>query len=78
MPKVVPSQVVEVIDQVFFPNAKNQKETPTGRFSVTRVHENEVAAIVELVDQIPAELIKLDPKDANELVSRLNCSTVEV
>jgi len=22
--------------------------------------------------------IKLDPKDANELVSRLNCSTVEV
>lgn len=62
MPRVVPSQVVEVIDQVF-PNVKNQKDIQQGRFSVGRDYQNEVAAIVELIDQIPSELIKLDPKD---------------
>ena len=66
MPKVVPSQVVEVIDQVF-PNAKDQKDTQQGRFSVDKGYQNEVAAIVALVDQIPAELIKLDPKDYTSL-----------
>lgn len=66
MPKVVPSQVVEVIDQVF-PNAKNQKDTQQDRFSVSRANQNELAAIVELFDQIPAELIKLDPKDYTAL-----------
>ena len=66
MPKVVPSQVVEVIDQVF-PNAKDQKDTQQGRFSVSREYQNEVAAIVELVDQIPAELIKINSKDYTAL-----------
>lgn len=49
MPKVVPSQVVEVIDQIF-PNVKDQKDTQQGRFSVGREYQNEVAAIVELID----------------------------
>ena len=62
MPKVVPSQVIEAIDQVF-PNAKDQMDSQQGRFSVDRTYQNEVAAIVELVDQIPAELIKLGPKE---------------
>ena len=66
MPKVVPSQVVEVIDQVF-PKAKDQKDTQQGRFSVDNAHQNELAAIVELVNQIPAELIKIDPKDYTAL-----------
>ena len=66
MSKVVPSQVVEVIDQVF-PNVKDQKDTQQGRFSVDRTYQNELAAIVELVDQIPSELIKLDPKDYTAL-----------
>jgi hypothetical protein len=62
MSRVVPSQVVEVIDQVF-PNVKGQKDNQQNRFSIGRGHQNEVAAIVELVEQIPSELIKLDPKD---------------
>lgn len=66
MPKIVPSQVVEVIDQVF-PNVKDQKDTQKGRFTVDRTYQNELAAIVELVDQIPAELIMLDPKDYTAL-----------
>ena len=66
MPRVVPSQVVEVIDQVF-PNLKDQKDISQDRFSINRDHQNEVAAIVELIDQIPSELIKLDPKDYTAL-----------
>lgn len=66
MPKVVPSQVVEVIDQVF-PAARNQKNSQQSRFSVDRTYQNEVAAIVELVDQIPAELLILAPKDYTAL-----------
>lgn len=66
MPKAVPSQVVAVIDQVF-PNAKDQIDSQQGRFSVDRTYQNEVAAIVELFDQIPAELIKLNPKDRTAL-----------
>jgi len=66
MPRVVPSQVVEVIDQVF-PAVKDQKDSQQGRFSVDRTYQNEVAAIVELVDQIPAELLILDPKDYTAL-----------
>ena len=62
MPKVVPSQVVAAIDQVF-PNAKDQIDSQQGRFSIDRTYQHEVAAIVELFDQIPAELIKLNPKD---------------
>lgn len=66
MPRVVPSQIVDVIDQVF-PAVKDQKDSQHGRFSVDRTYQNEVAAIVELVYQIPAELIILDPKDYTAL-----------
>ena len=57
MPKVVPSQVVEVIDQTF---SEAKKQMP---FYIDRGRRNEAAAIIELVDQIPTELIKLDTKD---------------
>ena len=66
MPKVVPSQVVEVIDQVF-PPAKDQKDSQQGRFAIDRTYQNEVAAIIELVDRIPTELLTLDPKDYTAL-----------
>jgi len=62
MPRVVPSQVVDVIDQLF-PAAKNQKDTQQNRFSLSRSNQNELAAIIELVEQIPSELITLDQKD---------------
>lgn len=62
MPRIVPSQVVDVIDQIF-PTAKDQKDTKDSRFSVDKEHQNELAAIVELVEQIPSELLALDPND---------------
>ena len=66
MPRVVPSQVVEVIDRIF-PAAKDQKDTQQGRFSVDRAHQNELAAIVALFDQIPPELLILGPNDYTDL-----------
>jgi hypothetical protein len=66
MPKVVPSQIVEVIDQIF-PKAKDQKDSQQDRFPVTRANQNELAAIVDLFEQIPGELIILDQKDYTAL-----------
>lgn len=58
----MPSQIVEVIDQIF-PRARDQKDTQQDRFSVNRSDQNELAAIVELFDQIPSELILLDQNE---------------
>ncbi len=44
MPKVVPSQVVDVIDRIF-PNAKDQKDNKNSRFSIDKTYQNEMAAI---------------------------------
>jgi len=62
MPRVVPSQVVELIDRLF-PTAKENKE-----FSVSRLHQHKVAAIIELIEQIPPELITLNEDDYSRFV----------
>ncbi len=66
MPRVVPSQVVELIDQIF-PAAKDQIDSKHKCFSLDRTYQNELAAIVDLVEQIPPELIKLESKDYSAL-----------
>jgi len=66
MHRIVPSQVVEVIDRIF-PAAKGQKDTQHGRFTVDRSYQNELAAIVALYDQIPSELLILGPNDYTDL-----------
>ena len=66
MPRVVPSQVVDLIDQIF-PAAKDQIDSQHKRFSLDRTYQNELAAIINLVEQIPPELIKLEAKDYSAL-----------
>ena len=58
MPRIVPSQVVELIDQMF-PGAKDQPDSKQKRFSIARDHAFSVAAIIDLVEQIPPELFVL-------------------
>jgi hypothetical protein len=58
VPRIVPSQVVELIDQIF-PGAKDQPDTKEKRFSISRNHAFSVAAIINLVEQIPQELFVL-------------------
>jgi hypothetical protein len=67
MPRIVPSQVVEFIDRVF-PSAKQQKNTQLGRFSIDKGYQNELAAIIELVEQVPSELIILDTENYIEFL----------
>lgn len=56
MSKIVPSQVVDLIDQTF-PAAKEQPDNQQKRFSIDRTYAVTLAAIVALIDQIPTELL---------------------
>lgn len=62
MPRVVPSQVVELIDKLF-PTAQENN-----RFTVSRGYQDRVAAIIELIEQIPPEFITLSQNDYNRFV----------
>lgn len=62
MPRVVPSQVVALIDQIF-PTA-----VTTPRFPVYSGNAATLAAIVSLADEIPEELITLSGDDYSDLV----------
>jgi hypothetical protein len=56
MPKIVPSQVVDLIDQTF-PAARDQPDNQQKRFSIDKTYSVTLAGIIALVDQIPAELL---------------------
>lgn len=58
MPRIVPSQIVELIDQMF-PWAKEQPDLKEKRLSVSRSESFSVAALINLVEQIPQELLVL-------------------
>jgi hypothetical protein len=62
MPKVVPSQIVVLIDEVF-PAAKT-----TPKFLVYSGHTAVLSAIVSLTNQIPDELITISGADYADLV----------
>jgi len=57
MARIVPSQVVEVI-QNLFRGVESQQH-----FTVPKPMSNHLAAIVDLVDRVPDELVRLDPRD---------------
>jgi hypothetical protein len=67
MPRVVPSQVVATIDQLF-PFAANPAGAGVQLFEGHAAH---VAALLALVDQIPPELIALDAPHFTELTLSL-------
>lgn len=66
MPRVVPSQVVKLIDQLF-PQARTEIEGQY--YALGREHFERVAAVLELVQQIPPELIVLDGNQYAEFMS---------
>jgi len=65
MPKVVPSQLLTLIDQVF-PHI-----TTTPRFPVYSGNAATLSAIVSLTDDIPEELITISGEDYSDLVHAL-------
>lgn len=68
MTKVVPSQVVELIDESL-PAARDR---PTERIRVGVEYAPQISAIVNLAREIPSELIQLSGSDYADLVLGLN------
>jgi len=68
MPRVVPSQVVELIDRLF-PWAKTQLQG--NRIILQRRNALQLAAFIHLVEQIPNELIVLDGNSYAEFVGSI-------
>jgi hypothetical protein len=67
MPRVVPSQVVELIDKLF-PWAKDQREGDEKNYlSAGNVYS--IGAVLDLLQHVPSELITLGPEDHAEFVS---------
>lgn len=62
MPRVLPSQVVAAIDNLFGPN---RNELDSG--AVRHVFRSEVYTLLALLEQVPPELINLDAQDLLEL-----------
>ncbi len=70
MARFVPSRVVSLLDSMF-PDVKRQLEGNIKIISVTHLHSDRLAALIDMVEQIPSELITTDVQKQNELfVSR--------
>jgi len=68
MPRVVPSQIIEFIDAEF-PFARTRK-----RYNVDIQYKGRVSALLQLADQLPEELIRMDSTDYSRFV--LSVSTI--
>jgi hypothetical protein len=66
MPRVVPSQVVQVIEK-YFPQTKTATNIS---FTLDRGHRNECVSLAKLLDQIPAEL--LNPPTVDDYVKLIS------
>jgi hypothetical protein len=69
MPRVVPSQVVDLIDRLF-PWAKDQREGDEKNY-LSAGNMYSVSAVLDWLQYVPAELITLGPEDHAEFVSSL-------
>ncbi len=67
MPRVVPSQIVEFID-LTFPKAKKQTDEGGRGFSLNRPDQHPCAGVVDLIAQLPAELLVLPGEQYTEFV----------
>lgn len=62
MPSVLPSHIVEAIDSMFGPN-RNE----IGVRAVQHIHRAQVHALLAMLDDVPPQLIDLNPRDYLEL-----------
>jgi hypothetical protein len=62
MPRVVPSQVVAVIERWFPSDIQRRQE-----FSLNRENAGQLMAIIDLIEKIPQELITIEGRDYNDL-----------
>src|SRR5262245_42603984 len=67
MPRVVPSQVVALIERLFPSHVQRSQD-----LILSRGHAGQLMAIIELIDKIPQELITLKGPDYTNLVVGIN------
>ncbi|MBI3355972.1 MAG: hypothetical protein HY038_04240 [Nitrospirae bacterium] len=70
MPRILPSQVVDLIDRLF-PWAKEQREDDSHTHPLNREHSGQLAAIVTMVEQVPAEFLTIEGERYAELLGSL-------
>ncbi len=68
MPRVVPSQVVELIDRMF---PRVNEEVEGSPFTIGREHSAGLAAVLGLVEHIPPALLVMDSSHYIEFISSL-------
>jgi hypothetical protein len=67
MPRAVPSQVVAVIERWFPSDIQRRQE-----FSLNRENAGQLMTIIDLIGQIPQELITVEARDDNDLAIGIN------
>ena len=70
MSRVVPSQVVELIDKLFT-SAATQKDQQDKRFHIEQIDAAGCATIVQMTDAIPSELISLGAENYSVFIASL-------
>jgi hypothetical protein len=76
MPRVVPSQVVAFIDEVFaFARLQRQRNLVQQQYIVDAQYKDRVIALIRLVDELPNELLIMDGAAYNQYV--LSVSTIK-
>jgi hypothetical protein len=79
MPRVVPTEIVKIIDR-WFPFAAKADEPGKGKAKLDIEHTGRVSAMIALIDRLPDELIVLPPAEYADFVAsvarlRANAST---
>lgn len=69
MPRVVPSDVVRAVDRMFPEMAQKPREFP----NVGSADLPALAALVQLVESVPEELMILEPRQYAELTASVSC-----
>jgi hypothetical protein len=74
MPRVVPSQIREFIDEFFSFALTGQQ------YNVDIQYRGKVTALLRLADELPAELVRMDSADYNRFILSLSTirSTLEL
>lgn len=71
MPKVAPSQIIEYIDSRF-PAVKKQSDGATSTLNIGRNSHAAVNTIIEMIEQLPQNLINLTGEDYIVFIEALN------
>jgi hypothetical protein len=66
MPRIVPSQAIDIIDKLF-PKYRDQR--PGERRYLTADNDSQLVAMLEVIQQVPSELINLAHDDYVEFIS---------